>query len=80
MTDQHAATYHAYLAAQAEANSARGSTQPTPGNVSDASTPEAARLAALDAAAAWDRHCAAVLSDVEPGPNPGPEPEPEACI
>lgn len=82
MTDQHAATYQAYLKAQAEANAARGSSQPTLRNTPERSAPEAARMAALDdaAAAAWDRHCAAVLSDPEPGAHPGPEPEPEAHI
>jgi hypothetical protein len=76
MTDQHAATYQAYLTAQAEANAARGSAQPTLRNTPEPSTPEGARVAALDAAAAaaWDRHSAAVLRA------DAPEAEPEAGI
>jgi len=68
------ASYQAYLDAQAAANAARGSTQPTLRNTAEAGTPEADRVAALDRAAAeaWERHCAVVL-----GP-PEPEPEPEA--
>jgi hypothetical protein len=76
MTDQHHATYQAYLAGQAAANAARGSAQPTLRNTPEPGTPEAARVAALDAAAAaaWDRHSAAVLSA------DAPEAEPEAAI
>jgi hypothetical protein len=59
-----AASYQAYLTAQAEANAARGSTQPTLENTPEPGTPEADRVAARDAAAAaaFDRHYAAVLA------------------
>jgi hypothetical protein len=63
MAGQHSGTYQAYLTAQAAANAARGSGQPTLRGTPEPGTPEAGRVAARDdaAAAAWDRHCAAVL-------------------
>jgi hypothetical protein len=63
MTDQHAA------------NEARGSSQPTLMNTPEPGTPEADQVAALDAAAAaaWDRHSAAVLADPEPEAGSDPE-------
>jgi hypothetical protein len=79
MTDQHAGTYRAYLEAQAAANEARGSSQPTLRGTPEPGTPEAGRVAALDAAAAaaWDRHCAAVLAAAGKA-EPEAEPELEA--
>jgi hypothetical protein len=77
VTEQHAGTYEAYLEAQAAANEARGSTQPTLRNDPEAGTPEADRVAALDAtaAAAWDRHIAAVLGAAKAVPEPELEAE-----
>ncbi len=74
-----AASYQAYLTAQAEANAARGSTQPTLRNTPEPGTPEADRVAALDAAAAagWDRHYAVVLAAAGEA-RPEAEPELEA--
>ncbi len=48
MTDQHAGTYQAYLDAQAAANQARGTSQPTLRNTPEPGTPEADQVAALD--------------------------------
>jgi hypothetical protein len=78
MTDQHAGTYQAYLDAQAAANEARGSSQPTLRNTPEPGTPEADQVAELDAAAAtaWDRHSGAVLAD----PGPEAESDPEAVV
>ena len=72
MTDEHAGSYRAYLEAQAAANAARGSTEPTLRNTPAPGTPEGDRVAALDAAAAaaWDRHCAAVLGAAKPAAEP----------
>jgi len=84
MTDELASSYRAYEEAQAAANAARGSTQPTLRNTPEPGTPEADRVAALDAAAAvaWDRYCAAVLAadkpeaepDLEADDRPRPDP------
>jgi hypothetical protein len=75
ITDQHAGTYHAYLDARAAANEARGSSQPTLRNALAPGTPEADRVAAVDAAgaAAWDGYCAAGLADPEPEAGSDPE-------
>jgi hypothetical protein len=74
-----AASYQAYLTAQAEANAARGSTQPTLRNTPEPGTPKADRVAALDAAAAaaGDRHYTAVLAAAREA-KPEAEPELEA--
>jgi hypothetical protein len=75
MSDQLAASYQAYLEAQGAANEARGSTEPTLRGTPEAGTPEAERVAALDAAAAdaWERHYAAVLHASRPDPEPEAE-------
>lgn len=53
--------------AQVAANEARGSSQPTLRNTPEPGTPEADRVAAMDAAAAaWDRHSTAVLGAADP--------------
>jgi hypothetical protein len=75
MTDPRAASYQAYLEAQGVANAARGSTEPTLRGTPEAGTPEAGRVAALDAsaAAAWERHYVAVLEASRPDPEPEAE-------
>lgn len=74
MTGELASSYRAFEEAQAAADAARGSTQPstTLRNTPEPGTPGAGRVAALDAAAAvaWDRHCAAVLAAGKPEAEP----------
>ena len=72
MTDELASSYRTYEEAQAAANATRGSPQPTVRNTPEPGTPQANRVAALDAAAAvaWDRHCAAVLAADKPEAEP----------